>query len=79
MRVGREGSDKGRCGLLVSVVVVLGRQLGCHTHTKTLWCSRQLTGYSSQVGGDGLWGGHAHGCLAIQGGVGVWSLRCGSH
>lgn len=63
----------------MGVVMVLRWQLRSYTHSQTLWRCRQLSGDSCEVGGDGLWGSHCHGSLAIQGSVGVWRLRSSSH
>lgn len=63
----------------MGVVVVLGRHLGSHADAETLRCCRQLAWNSCKVGRDGLGGRHGHGCLAIQGGVGVGGLGGGSH
>lgn len=75
----RKRCNQRRRGLLVSVVVMLWRQLRSYTNSQTLWCCRQLPRDSCEVGWDGLWGSHSHGCLAIQGSVGVWRLRSCSH
>lgn len=63
----------------MGVVVVLGRHLGSHADTEALRCCGQLTWNSCKVGRDGLGGWYSHGCLAIQGGVGVGGLGGGSH